>query len=149
MIPFCAYQLCIFLNNKKKDFLVPLIIVAFVGHLFLYSTSDLTLKTGLTLWNTQNEWAAESYYLNLFYEIFNLANWASAFSRTIIFVNVINLFDFLDSFNIFELSQERNENLNQYIAKINDINILYLFLYNSIAIKFAIIFEKLTRSKFQ
>ena len=70
VIPFCAYQLCIFLNNKKKDFLVPLIIVAFVGHLFLYSTSDLTLKTGLTLWNTQNEWAAESYYLNLFYEIF-------------------------------------------------------------------------------
>tara|TARA_B100000941_G_C28493208_1_gene549254 strand:- start:370 stop:1902 length:1533 start_codon:yes stop_codon:yes gene_type:complete len=147
VIPFCAYQLCIFLNNKKKDFLVPLIIVAFVGHLFLYSSSDLTLKTGITLWNTQNEWAAESYYLNLFYEIFNLENWASAFSRTIIFINVINLFDFLDSFNIFELSQERNENLNQYISKINDIKILYLFLYNSIAITFALIFEKLTRSK--
>ena len=95
----------------------------------------------------QNEWAAESYYLNLFYEIFNLANWASAFSRTIIFVNVINLFDFLDNFNIFELSQERNENLNKYISKINDIKILYLFLYNSIAITFALNFEKLTRSK--
>ena len=23
VIPFCAYQLCIFLNNKKKNFLVP------------------------------------------------------------------------------------------------------------------------------
>ena len=147
IIPICAYQLCLYLNNKKNNILIPFVIVLFLGHFFLYSSMDLTLKPGVTLWGIENEFAAESYYFILFYEIFSLENWASSFTRTIFFINLVNLFDFVENLNNFELSELRMESFNNYISKINDLKTLYLLLYNSIVLGFALYFEKLTNTK--
>ncbi len=147
IIPICAYQLCLYLNNKKINFLIPFVIILFFGNFFLYSSQDLTLKLGTTLWGTQNEFAAQSYYYILFYEIFSLENWASSFTRTIFFINLVSIFDFLDNFNIFELSKIREQNFNNYISKIDNLKILYLIFYNSVVLGFTLFFEKLTKLK--
>ena len=99
------------------------------------------------MWGTQNEFAAQSYYYILFYEIFSIENWASSFTRTIFFINLVSMFDFLENFNIFELSKIREQNLSDYISKIDNLKILYLLLYNSIVLGFTLFFEKLTRLK--
>ena len=147
IIPICAYQLCLYLNNKKINFLIPFVIILFFGNFFLYSSEDLTLKLGTTLWGTQNEFAAQSYYYILFYEIFSLENWASSFTRTIFFINLVSMFDFLENLNIFELSKIREENFNNYISKIDNLETIYLIFYNSVALGFTLFFEKLTKIK--
>tara|TARA_B100001559_G_C16425430_1_gene587161 strand:- start:315 stop:1190 length:876 start_codon:yes stop_codon:yes gene_type:complete len=146
IIPFCAYQLCMYLNNKSTKSLIPFVGISYLGILFLYSSSNLTLQYGTTLWNTIIDWAAQDYYLILISEVTRFENIASVFSRTIFFIDGIFLTNFFENLNIINsLEAERKSRLLNLIEVYNNLEITYFVMLNFTIIYFSFYLEKLTR----
>ena len=146
IIPFCAYQLCMYLNNKSTKSLIPFLGISYLGILFLYSSSNLTLQYGTTLWNTIIDWAAEDYYSILISEVTRFENMASVFSRTIFFIDGIFLTNFFENLNIINsLEAERKSRLLNLIEVYNNLETTYFVMLNFTIIYFSFYLEKLTR----
>ena len=148
IIPFCAYQICIYFNKKTLSPLIPFIFVAYIGNLFLYSSTNLTLQPGTTLWNTYVEWAGEGYYLSLLYEILKIENIGSMLSRTLFFIDIVHFTDFLENSRIVSsLAQERKLRFMNYVETYNNLKLLYLGILNFMIFYFSYLFERLTTKK--
>ncbi len=146
IIPFCVYQVCMYLNNKSTKFLIPIISISYLGSLFLYSSSNLTLQYGITLWDTTIDWAAEDYFFLLISEVVKFENLASVFSRTIFFIDGIFLTNFFENLNyINSLNFERKSRLLNFIEIYNNLKLTYFVMLNFILFYFAFYLEKLTR----
>ena len=133
LIPFLIVK-----ASKNSNFTVlkiPTIILSFityVGYLYFYSSSLLTLRPGKTLWGLDVKWSAEGYYINLLLNLLNPENIVSLLARNIYAVIVIKFANFreilnqvLQRVNFNNTSIERFENL---IIIYEKIDILYIFL---------------------
>ena len=146
IIPYCAYQLGLYFNNKNTKILIPFISISYLGSLFLYSSSNLTLQYGTTLWNTVIDWAAEDYYFFLVSEIFKFENVASMFSRTVFFIDGIFLTNIFESSSIIDsLEPGRKSRFLNFVEIYNNLEVTYFILLNFILFYFSFYLEKLTR----
>jgi len=145
IIPFCVYQICEYFNNKSTKLLIPFIGISYLGILFIYSSSNLTLQYGTTLWGTVIDWAAEDYFLLLISELLRAETIASVFSRTIFFIDGIFLTNFFENLNIIDsLDIERKSRILNFIDIYNNLKITYLVMLNFILFYFSYNLEKLT-----
>jgi hypothetical protein len=143
LIPFLIVK-----ASKHSNFTVlkiPTIIlscITYIGYLYFYSSSLLTLRPGKTLWGLQVKWSAEDYYLNLLLNLFNPENIVSLLARNMYAVIAIKFTNFreivnqvLQRVNFNNTSIERFESL---VLIYENIDGLYIFL----ATIFILIFSK-------
>ncbi|MDA9676964.1 hypothetical protein N9T94_00565 [bacterium] len=148
LLPFCSYQICVYFNKKSTSFLIIFVFISFIGNLYLYSSSNLTLKLGPTLWGTVIDWAAEDYYYFLILEMFNIQNIGSVFSRTIFFIDLVYFTELVENLEVVNiLSKERYLNFMQYTKTYNNLSFRYLAILNIIIFLYSFVFEKITRDK--
>ncbi len=143
LIPFLIIKVC--KNSNFNVLKLPTIIfscISYIGYLYFYSSSLLTLRPGKTLWGVYVSWSAENYYINLLSSLFNAENIISLLARNIYSVNVIKFSNFrnivnqvLERVNFSNTSIERFENL---VIIYGNIDKLYIFL----ATIFILIFSK-------
>tara|TARA_B100000035_G_scaffold39302_1_gene29643 strand:- start:38753 stop:40279 length:1527 start_codon:yes stop_codon:yes gene_type:complete len=147
IIPFCSYQVAQYFNTKNIKIIIPFLSITYLGSLFLYSSSNLTLQYGVTLWDTIIDWAGEDYFLTLASEMIKFENIASVFSRTIFFIDGVFLTNFFENGNIINtLDFERKSRFLNFIETYNNLEVTYFLLLNLILIYFSFCLEKLTRN---
>lgn len=111
LLPFCAYQLGIFLNSKAKaKMLVVFIVICYLHYMFFYSSNTLTLREGYSLWGTYLKYSHENYTLNLIKQLGSLYNYLNIFSKTIYSVLFFAIFQFK---NIVSFLPEYLQNIVQ------------------------------------
>ena len=151
LLPFCAYQLGIFLNTKTKaKVLVLFVMICYLHYLFFYSSDTLTLREGYSLWGTYITYSHEDYTINLFEQLNNLNNYLNIFSKTIYSVLFFGIFQFknivsflpeylqnIEQINLFQIKAERYYKLDlDYIFSIS-------LIYFLSTIKFIKILKKI------
>ena len=92
LLPYCAYTTAIISKKMKiKIFLWLLNISAYLQYLYFYSSNNLTLKEGKTLWGTVVGFAPENYTLFLYKELFQLENIFTILAKSIYSINLFSL----------------------------------------------------------
>ena len=143
LIPFLIVKAC-----KHSNFTVlkiPTIIlscITYVGYLYFYSSSLLTLRPGKTLWGLHVKWSAEDYYINLLLNLFNPENIISLLARNMYAVIAIKFANFREIVN--QVLQRVNFN-NTSIERFESLVIIYENtdgLYIFLATIFILIFSK-------
>jgi hypothetical protein len=133
LIPFLIVKAC-----KHSNFTV----LTYVGYLYFYSSSLLTLRPGKTLWGLHVKWSAEDYYINLLLNLFNPENIISLLARNMYAVIAIKFANFREIVN--QVLQRVNFN-NTSIERFESLVIIYENtdgLYIFLATIFILIFSK-------
>ena len=123
-----------------------LIINSYLNYLYFYSSENLTLKEGKTLWGTIVKFSAENYTINLYSEIFNISNILNIFAKSIYSINLFGLFDHQTIFKIlsnFNLSSNKLDILQAKAITYFDLNYGYIFLVSITYLVFIYIFLKI------
>lgn len=123
ILPFCAVKLAeygkfFYLNILFKFFTI----ISYLGYLYLYTSNNLKLKKGITLWGSEVGFAGQDYFLFLFKEFFILENIISFFGRTIYSVNVFNFTTIEKVTSILSLDQILTD---EKILKVSELTSLY------------------------
>jgi len=147
LIPFSIIQLGDFTSRFNiRLFLNLLIINSYLNYLYFYSSENLTLKEGKTLWGTIVRFSAENYTINLYSEIFNVSNILNIFAKSIYSINLFGLFDYQTIFKIlsnFNLSSNKLDILQAKAITYFDLNYGYIFLVSITYLVFLYIFLKI------
>jgi len=146
LLPFFMYQVGIYYKNKKSYLVIAFILISYINYFYLYSSPNLTLKPGLSLWGTFLNFSSEDYGIYLFREIYSLSNIFTSIAKSIYSVNFFGLVEF-DSLNsIFsmlnfdenQLATLRERASRYYLLPYSYIlgatSIYFLFLYSFIYI---------------
>lgn len=89
LLPFCAIRTSEIIDLQLyKRLLFILTSISYAGYFYFYSSPNLTLRKGTTLWNTVVGYTGEDYFIYLFNEFYNLENIFNSLSRNIISVNL-------------------------------------------------------------
>tara|TARA_B100000963_G_C22593659_1_gene656777 strand:- start:714 stop:1427 length:714 start_codon:yes stop_codon:yes gene_type:complete len=147
LIPFCALRLSnIKFNRIIKNSLISFSALAYLGYLYLYSSTNLTLKQGYSLWGTMVGFSGEKYTFYFFQELINLENIISILGRSIY---SINFFKFMGKDQIETLINSLNFIGEDKMMKIQEFNYLfgsvnteYLILMNVLILIFSYILVK-------
>jgi len=95
LIPFCSIKILYLLQNKFLDKLFKLFTtISYLGYLYFYSSDNLNLKRGLTLWGREVGYAGQDYFYYLFKEFYLIENIISLLGRTIYSVNLFSFIKF-------------------------------------------------------
>jgi len=95
LIPFCAIKLAEYIGNKNFHYTFNIFtLISYVGYIYLYTSNNLNLKIGKTLWGTQVGFAGENYFIYLFREVLLIENIISLLGRTIYSVNLFSFVEF-------------------------------------------------------
>lgn len=141
IIPFCALKL----SEYKRSYLFNTLFyfftwVSYFGYLYFYTSDNLTLKKGTTLWGTEVGFAGQDYFLFLFKEILVVENIISMLGRTIYSVNLFS-FTTIEKFSsILSIDQFISSEKLQKVIELTDIysnvDTNYLFTVNVLIIIF-------------
>lgn len=151
LIPFCMIKLAKYdtpqIFNKILGFFTT---ISYLGYLYFYSSSNLTLKPGITLWGSKVGYAGEDYFLRLPFEIFSVENIVAILGKTIYSVNYFHfakLDSLIEMFGLGAyLSIEKLSEAESFSRTYADLNFGYLFVATSLVFVFSI---KLTNIIFQ
>ena len=141
IIPFCAIKL----SEYKKSSLFNMLFyfftwVSYLGYLYFYTSDNLNLKKGTTLWGTEVGFAGQDYFIFLFREILVVENIVSMLGRTIYSVNLFS-FTTIEKFSsILSIDQFISSEKLQKVIELTDIysnvNTNYLVTVNVLIIIF-------------
>lgn len=144
LIPFCGLRLNeLLVNQKLKKIFIIFVSVSYLGYFYLYTSTNLNLSPGRTLWGNTVGLTGEKYFLYLFTEFYYLENILSAFSRTFIIVNLLNIFKFetIEIVLIKIISDPEKLNRLEELSSIySNSPVTYFLLINFLVIIFSFIF---------
>ena len=105
LIPFCAIKIIYILQNRVIDKLFKLFTtISYLGYLYFYSSDNLNLKRGLTLWGREVGYAGQDYFYYFFKEFYLIENIISLLGRTIYSVNLFSFVNFNQFSSILKLN---------------------------------------------
>ena len=90
IIPICVYLIAK-ANIKFSFYLYPMIVWTYLGYLYFYSSSLLTLTKGVNLWGRETLYTSPNYFQYLFLNLFKIENLGYSVSKNIFAVNYLNL----------------------------------------------------------
>ena len=90
IIPICVYLIAK-ANIKFSFYLYPMIVWTYLGYLYFYSSSLLTLTKGVNLWGRETLYTSPNYFQYLFLNLFKIENLGYIVSKNIFAVNYLNL----------------------------------------------------------
>ena len=100
LIPICILLTSKYLFNIRLALFAKIsTIFTYIGYLFFYSSENLTLNPGISLWGTKVGFTAENYYIEVLKAFFNYETILSASLRNIYFVDIFKLFNLRDFIN--------------------------------------------------
>ncbi len=148
LIPFSALRLSnMKFNTIIKNSLISFSAFAYLGYLYLYSSTNLTLKPGYSLWGTMVGFSGERYTLYFFQELISLENIISILGRSIY---SINFFKFMDKDQIEILidrlsfiGQDKVTKIQEFSNLFGSVNTEYLILMNFLILIFSYILMKI------
>jgi hypothetical protein len=148
IIPLCIVISIKYLTQTPLAIFVKFItIVNYLGYIFFYSSENLTLKPGITLWGTQVGFTAEKYYFEILKSLFNIETVLNALFRNIYVVDFFSLFNMGslkdNSYLLDTINPKKIEQLSFYIELYQNLDINYLILVNFIIFIFSYLFTKL------
>jgi len=114
--------------------------VSYLGYLYFYTSDNLNLKKGTTLWGTEVGFAGQDYFIYLFREILAVENIISMLGRTIYSVNLfsfttIEKFTSILSIDHF-ISSEKLQKVIELTDIYSNVDKNYLFTTNLLIIIF-------------
>ena len=149
ILPICL----LFVSRNIKNFnfikllIYPITAITYIGYLFFYSSSKLTLFKGVTLWGTTVGFVGQNYYIELVKGVVNIENIISVLLRNIYSVNFfkfVNLEDLLLSFpNLNNFSSGKVNKFISFASTYQELSINYLFIATAAIFTFSILFTKL------
>ena len=153
LIPFCLIKIGQFDKSKIFNFTFGLTtIISYLGYLYFYSSTNLTLKPGQTLWGTTVGFAGENYFIYLINEILFLPNIFALLGKTIYSVNFfhfVSMDTFVKRFSLQEfLSEEKFLEAVTFSEKYSNIDGGYLFIATSLIFIFSILLSSIILNKF-
>ncbi|MDA9608119.1 hypothetical protein N9S33_03400 [Candidatus Actinomarina] len=155
LIPFCLIKIGQYDKPKIFNFIFGLTtIISYLGYLYFYSSTNLTLKPGQTLWGTNVGFAGENYFIYLINEIPSLQNIFAVLGKTIYSVNffhLISLDTLIKRFPLQEfLTNEKFSEAVVFSEKYSNIDGGYLFLATLLIFIFSILLSSIliNKSKF-
>tara|TARA_B100000989_G_scaffold298174_1_gene286424 strand:+ start:50 stop:1576 length:1527 start_codon:yes stop_codon:yes gene_type:complete len=149
LIPFCTIRASELMKNirNSKYYLYPFLFSSYLGYIYFYSSSLLTLRKGKTLWGNVVGYSGEDYFLYLFQNLLNIENILSVLSRNIAAVNFFHFVKFqnIEAYikNIEFISSEKISALSEYANIYQETNLGYLLVINLLVILFCLMFTKL------
>tara|TARA_B100001029_G_scaffold58858_1_gene47565 strand:- start:353 stop:1894 length:1542 start_codon:yes stop_codon:yes gene_type:complete len=144
LIPFCLIKIAQYDMSKIFNLLFGFFTsVSYLGYLYFYSSTNLTLKPGRTLWGTEVGFAGENYFIHLASEILSLGNIFAILGKTIYSVNFFHLVSIdviTQRFALKEfLSAEKFSEAISFAEKYSNLNSGYLFIATSLIAIFSIL----------
>ena len=145
LIPFCSLQISKLLDLKYfRNIFTVFAGISYLGYLYFYTSSNLTLKRGLTLWGREVGYTGEDYFIYLFQELFFIDNIVSLFGRTIYSVNFfkfVNFNNLASSLNLYaRFPEEKLDSLNELSIIYYNTPTNYLLLVNLLIAVFCFVF---------
>ncbi len=135
LIPICILLTSKYLFNIRLALFAKIsTIFTYIGYLFFYSSENLTLNPGLSLWGTKVGFTAENYYIEVLKAFFNYETILSASLRNIYFVDIfklINLRDFINNSSFFgNLNIQKVEKFLSFSDIYYNLDTSYLLVVN-------------------
>jgi hypothetical protein len=134
-------------NTIIKNSLFSFSTFAYLGYLYLYSSTNLTLKQGYSLWGTMVGFSGERYTLYFFQELISLENIISILGRSIY---SINFFKFMDKDQIEILidrlsfiGEDKILKMQEFSYLFGSVNTEYLILMNFLILIYSYILMKI------
>ena len=148
IIPMCVLLVSRNLQKFQSSKLLTLSsLITYIGYLFFYSSNNLTLRYGTTLWGTEVGFAGTNYYLEVIKGLYNFEIILSSFLRNIYVVNIskfTNINELIFSnVNINSFDANRIGNFFNYLNIYSEVNTAYLLLVNVLVFGFSYLFIKL------
>ena len=148
LIPVCILLTSKYLFNSRFILFAKIsTIFTYIGYLFFYSSENLTLNPGISLWGTKVGFTAENYYIEVLRAFLNYETIISASLRNIYFVDIfklINLRDFIiNSSLIGNLNIQKVEKFLSFTDIYYNLDTSYLILVNFIIFYFSYSLTKL------
>ncbi len=147
LIPFCALRLSNMKFNKIiKNSLTSFSALAYLGYLYLYSSTNLTLKQGYSLWGTMVGFSGEKYTLYFFQELVSLENIISILGRSIYSINFFKFMGedrieiLIDRLNF--IGEDKMLKIQEFSYLFRSVNSEYLILINVLILIFSYILLK-------
>ena len=145
LIPFCSLQISRLLDLKYfKSIFTFFTGISYLGYIYFYTSNNLTLKRGLTLWGREVGYTGENYYIYLFQEMFFIENIVSLLGRTIYSVNFfkfVNFDTFASSLNLYKIfPKEKLDSLNELSVIYSNTPVNYLLLVDFLIVIFCVSF---------
>jgi len=151
LIPFCVLQTKAILNNNfLKNLFSIFTALSYIGYFYFYSSKNLTLKPGLTLWGTEVGYTGEKYFYNLIFEFYKLENIFTALSENIISINLLYFLPasfFEKLYNVFFSNHTLLEKLLSQISNYKSIDFVYFLTGTFIYILFSVVFTNIINKK--
>ena len=147
LIPFCSLRIGNLLINKNiKKIFYFFVSISYIGYFYFYSSSNLTLKPGKSLWGREVDFTGENYFLFLAQEGFNLETLFSALSRNIFSVNFLTFTSEDTLIRLINLTVPGNQKITRLLELseiYKNIEFTYLLFATFILFSFSYIFTKL------
>jgi len=149
IIPMCVLLVSRNLQKFQSSKLLLTLssLFTYIGYLFFYSSNNLTLRYGTTLWGTIVGFAGTNYYIEVIKGLYNFEIILSAFLRNIYVVNIskfTNINEIIFSnVNINSFDANRIGNFFNYLNIYSEVNTAYLLLVNVLVFGFSYLFIKL------
>jgi len=151
LIPFCVLQVnTILKNNFLKKLFSFFTAITYLGYFYFYSSKNLTLKPGLTLWGREVGYTGEKYFYNLIFEFYKLENIFTALSENIISINLLYFLPasfFEKLYYALFSTPTLFENLLIQISNYKNIDFMYFFTGTFIYILFSVLFTSILNKK--
>jgi hypothetical protein len=151
LIPFCSLRIAEIrknlIFNKLFYFFTT---ISYLGYIYLYSSNNLTLKRGLSLWGRTVGFTGEDYFIYLLKEIFLIENIISVFARSIYSVNLFSFIKFEDLSRNLHFNFISSDKLSSFSELTNiyyDVSVGYLLVVNILIITFCFLLSNLIISK--
>ena len=147
LIPFCAIKLAEFVGNKNFQFTFNFFTwISYIGYMYFYTSDNLNLKFGKTLWGTEVGFAGENYFIYLFRELLSIENIVSLLGRTIYSVNLFSFIKFENFISLFRIEKLLPFEKLSKVASLTDIysstDRAYLISINFLIIIFCFLVTK-------
>ena len=118
-----------------------------MGYLYFYSSQNLTLKLGNTLWGSQVKFSGEKYFLYLLNEFASIGNIVAILGKTIysvIFFHFVNASNFINK-QIFTkyLSEEKIQEALSFSEIYTELDTAFLLVATLLIFTFSTLFIQL------
>ena len=152
LLPFCIVKIAEFESSKNFNTLFGIsTLISYVGYLYFYSSQNLTLKLGNTLWGSQVRFSGEKYFLYLLSEFSSMENIVAILGKTIysvIFFHFVNASVFINN-QVFTkyLSEEKIQEALSFTEIYAELDTVYLLTATLLIFTFSTLFVQLAYNK--
>ncbi len=148
LLPFCIIKISEFESTKSYNTLFGIsTLISYVGYLYFYSSQNLSLKLGNTLWGSQVRYSGEKYFLHLLNEFASIGNIVAILGKTIysvIFFHFVNASNFINK-QIFTkfLSEEKIQEAISFSEIYTELDTAFLLVATLLIFTFSTLFVQL------